>query len=91
MSKVTKYALMIAGANLVVIFVLVAATFSTTNLDLALTLMFAVPAVVLGLELIVGIVFALGNSRKDLGGGLLIGVGITLLVGLSVCGIMLNV
>jgi hypothetical protein len=37
-------------------------------------------------QLIVGIVFAAGATRRETGKGLLVAVGILLLIGLSVCG-----
>jgi hypothetical protein len=58
------------------------------NLDVALTLLFLVPIIILIAELILGIVFAAGKTKKDFGKGLLIGAGITVLIGLSVCGFL---
>lgn len=39
-------------------------------------------------QLIVGLVYAVGDKKKDLGKGMLLSVGFFLLVGLSVCGPM---
>ena len=91
MNKVTKYALIVTVTNLVVFALLVVFTINFGDeLDVALVLLLFFPLLMLVLELIVGIVYAVGESKKDIGAGLLIGCGLTLLIGLSVCGVMAN-
>jgi hypothetical protein len=40
-------------------------------------------------EMIMGIVFIAGLTKKQVGQGMLLGIGVTVLIGLSVCGGML--
>ncbi|HYC27348.1 MAG TPA: hypothetical protein VEB42_01015 [Chitinophagaceae bacterium] len=89
MNKPVKYAFVVAGSNLVLFLLLIFIGDKLSNMDTALFVLLAIPAIILLLELILGIVFmAATNDRKDLGAGLLIGFGITLLIGLGVCGVM---
>jgi hypothetical protein len=89
MNKVGRYALIVFSANVLLYILFIAITLMFgDNLDVALTVLFLVPIIVLLGELICGIVFSVGQSKRELGQGLLIGVGATLLIGLSVCGIL---
>ena len=91
MNKTTKYALLTAGGNLALFLLLLLLTFATgDSLDVALALLFFLPIFALLIELVVGIAMAVGEKNKEIGAGLLIGVGLTLLIGLSACGIMVN-
>lgn len=51
-----------------------------------LVLIFAAAVLSLFVQLIIGIVFAAGTEKKELGKAMLLCVGIFLLIGLSVCG-----
>ena len=89
MNNVFKYAAIVFAGNVILFVLLLMITNAVgDNLDVALTLLFLVPIIILILELVLGIIFAAGNTKRDLGKGLLIGFGITLLIGLSVCGIL---
>lgn len=88
-NKALKYALITLGANVVVyVLLIMIVTAVGDNLDVALTLLLLVPIISLLGELIFGIIFAVGKTKQNLGAGLLIGFGATLLIGLSVCGII---
>lgn len=89
MNKVGKYALIVFTINVVAYVFLIMITVALgDNLEAALTLLFLVPIILLLAELILGIIFAVGQSKKALGQGMLIGLGVSLLIGLSVCGIL---
>ena len=89
MNNVFKYAAIVFAGNIILFVLLLMITNAVgDNLDVALTLLFLVPILLLLFELIFGIIFAAGKSKKDFGKGLLIGCGITVLIGLSVCGIL---
>ena len=89
MNKVGKYTLIVFSVNVVtyVLFIFITVVFGD-NLEVALTMLFLIPILLLLAELIFGIVFAFSQSKKEFGQGLLIGLGVTLLIGLSVCGIL---
>ena len=89
MNKVGKYALIVFSVNVVtyVLFIFITVVFGD-NLEVALTMLFLIPILLLLAELIFGIVFVFNESKRELGQGLLIGLGATLLIGLSVCGIL---
>ena len=91
MNNIFKYAMIVFLSNVVVyvIFIMITTAFGD-DLDVALTLLLFVPIIVLLAELIFGIVFAAGQTKKDLGKGLLIGCGVTILIGLSICGIFVG-
>lgn len=79
------------GANVAVTILLIGITAAfNDNLDVALTLLLMVPILALLGEIICGIAFTISETKRDLGKGMLIGVGITLLIGLSVCGILIG-
>lgn len=91
MNNTFKYALIVFGVNLILFVLLLMITNAVgDNLDVALTLLFLVPILLLLVELVLGIIFAAGKTKKDFGKGLLIGAGITVLIGLSVCGILVG-
>lgn len=50
---------------------------------------FMVSGVALIMQLVLGIVFTAGNTKKETGKGLLLATGICLLIGLSYCGILM--
>lgn len=89
MNRVTTYALMTFGINVAILILLIMVTVAFgDNLEVALWLLLMVPIVVILAEIILGLVFAMGQRRKELGQGILLGCGATLLIGLSVCGIL---
>ncbi len=47
---------------------------------------FIISGMAMFVQLIIGIVFAAGNHKKELGKGLLLATGICLVIGLSYCG-----
>jgi hypothetical protein len=85
MKNSIKYALLIAGGNILLLFILIGIANSLGDSEAAFITLLGVPAILGLLELVLGIVFAAGETKKDLGAGLLIGLGITLLIGLSIC------
>jgi hypothetical protein len=88
-NKALKYALITFGANVVIFVLLIMiVTAFGDNLDVALALLLLVPIIALLGELILGIIFAVSKTKQNLGAGLLIGFLATLLIGLSVCGIL---
>jgi hypothetical protein len=89
MNKVGKYALIIFSVNVLtyILFIAITVAFGD-NLEVALTMLFLIPIIMLLGELILGIIFAFSQSKKELGQGMLIGLGATLLIGLSVCGVL---
>lgn len=89
MSKAVKYGLIITACNIGG-FLLLIPFADKMNMDAGLFLLLVLPAIVLLIELILGIIFAATSVNKDLGSGLLLGVGLTLLIGLGVCGIISN-
>lgn len=92
MNNIFKYALIVFGINVIVyVFLIMITTAFGDNLEVALSLLFLVPIIILLGELILGIIFAAGTKKKDLGKGMLIGCGITILIGLSVCVGLVNI
>lgn len=88
MSQRTRYILIIVGLNLFIgflLFLLMTVAGSDSLEKMAFILLFIIPAMLL-LQLIAGIVLALGKRRKALGQALLLSIGAILLIGLSVCG-----
>ena len=88
MSKFVKTLLIVLGANIGAAVLLCLPILSAKGEDgLAwLVLAFIVVGLALLVQLVIGIVFAAGTSRRETGKGMLVGVGILLLIGLSVCG-----
>lgn len=92
MNRVFKYALAVAGFNLLLFLVMLGISLlAGDDLDVGLTLVFFIPLLALLLELVFGIVYITGGAKKHLGGGLLIGSGISMLITLSGCGIIANI
>jgi ABC-type transport system involved in multi-copper enzyme maturation permease subunit len=92
MNKVSRYALITFAANVVLFVILIGITAAfNDNLDVALTLLLMVPILALLGEIICGIAFTISETKRDLGKGMLIGVGITVLIGFSVCGILIGI
>lgn len=77
MSKLWSTALLVMGINLVLTFMI----FSGPGLALAIVAFFA--------ELIIGIVMAISTENRQQGQGILVGLGLSILIGASVCGIIL--
>ena len=90
MNNVVKYALISIGLNIafaVVLFIPVMFLRSDDGYGYLFFLLAIGPLSLIG-QLIVGIVYAAGNTKQDLGKGMLLAVGFFLVVGLSVCGPM---
>ena len=88
MNKVLKYMLIAIGLNIVSGLLLAAPFLFLKNQDWVvgwLVLSLLLGCLSLFVQFIVGIVFANRESKKDIGKGMLLSVGIILLVGLSVC------
>ncbi len=90
MKKTTKYALIVFGANVVLFLLLLAYASYGKNAEEGLMFLLFFPVFILFCELVAGIAYAVGEKNKEIGSGLLIGLGITLLIGLSVCGVMIG-
>ena len=89
MNKQVKYGLIVTAVNILIFLLLIAIGDKVSGLDTGLFIILVVPGIILLLELIFGIVFlAATTAQKDLGAGLLMGFGLTLLIGLGVCGVM---
>lgn len=89
MSKVTKYAFIVGLVNIGVI-ALLAALLEITQSDAAGASLILIPGLMLIIELILGIVFAVGQKNSELGKGMLIGLGVTLLIGGAACGLIMT-
>jgi hypothetical protein len=89
MKDSTTYAILVTLGNLALLAILIGIG-DRMPMGTGLTLILGVPAVVLLAELVLGIVFAVSDKHSRIGAGILIGLGITLLIGLSVCGIMMR-
>ena len=89
MKDTTKYATLVTVGNVVLLAILIGIGDKMPT-ETGLTLILGVPAVVLLAELVLGIVLAVSNKNSGIGAGILIGLGITLLIGLSICGIMMR-
>lgn len=90
MSNVVKYTLIAIGLNILlalVLFIPVAVMDGDAMTAYLVFLLFFTPLSLL-VQLIVGIVFAAGEKKKEIGKGILLSVGFFLLVGLSICGPM---
>jgi hypothetical protein len=90
MNNVAKYTLITIGLNILSVLVLTIPLMFLNNevsFGLLMVALFAIP-VSLILQIVFGISYAVGKTKKDLGKGMLLGVGIILLIGLSVCGSM---
>ena len=87
MNKVVKYLLITLGINLGAATLLALPILSSKGEDGLVWLL--LDAVVMGIallvQLIVGIVWAAGSTKRQLGQAMLIAVGIVFVVGLSVC------
>jgi hypothetical protein len=89
MSRVWRNAWIIFGLNIAVFFLCMVGTqLFADNLTVGLTLLFLVPGLLIILQLILGVIFAVGNKREAIGKGMLIAVGLILLIGLSFCSIV---
>ena len=75
MNKPVKYGLIVTGGNIIL---------SVFWLRFDIDVWW--PFYVLLAEVILAIVFSLIESKKDLGMGFMIGIGLTFLIGLGVCG-----
>ena len=87
MNKLFKYGLIVAGINIAVLICLIFASNFTNDMGSGLFLIIAVPAILLFLQLVVAIILAVRDSTRLLGQGILVGVGLFFLIGLSICGI----
>ena len=93
MSNLTKIVLISLGLNialgLLVSLPLAFINDSDTSIGWAITIL-AIAALSLIVQLIIGIVLAVGNSNREIGKGMLISVGIILVIGLSVCSALIG-
>jgi hypothetical protein len=86
MKSVTKYALLIIGLNILAFMICLAlGEWYATGLETGLILIIIVPAALLFIQLVLGIIFTAGTKWKNLGKGMLIAIGIIFLAGLSLC------
>ena len=90
MNKVIIYALKSLGINFAVAVVLfLPLTFIRSDPAITWLLALAVIGVLsLAIQLVIGIVYAAGEEKHELGKGMILAVGIIFLIGLSVCGPM---
>jgi hypothetical protein len=89
MNNVIKYALISVGLNLLAGIVLfIPLTFAGGDGYGYLFFLMAIGPLSLIGQLVVGLVYAAGDKKKELGQGMLLAVGFFLLVGLSICGPM---
>jgi hypothetical protein len=91
MSKVLRYTVTAVLANILLAFLwLIPSNYAKNEDGLGWIIIgFIISGMALFIQLILGIIFAVGQNKKDLGKGLLLATGICLLIGLSVCGVML--
>jgi hypothetical protein len=90
MNKVIIYALKSLGINFAAAVVLFL-PLTVMGSDAAITWLLAlavIGVISLAIQLIVGIVYAAGETNHELGKGMILSVGIIFLIGLSVCGPM---
>ncbi|MBD0279236.1 MAG: hypothetical protein ICV81_14945 [Flavisolibacter sp.] len=88
MNKVAKYMLIAIGLNIASGLLLAAPFLFLKNQDWVvgwLVLSLLLGCLSLFVQFIVGIVFAAGENKRDVGKGILLSVGVILLIGLSVC------
>lgn len=91
MSPLKRYVWMVLGYNLLAGVVLLLPFLFLRTGDGAVYwgfFLLLIAALSLSVQLVVGIVFAIGTRKRPMGQALLLSVGIILLVGLSVCGAM---
>ncbi|MBS1564187.1 MAG: hypothetical protein JST39_07345 [Bacteroidetes bacterium] len=88
MSKFVKALLIVLLGNIALALVFVLPMFMAKGEDgLAwLVLGLVVMGLALLVQLILGIVFVAGQTKKEIGKALLVGTGLLLIIGLSVCG-----
>ncbi|HEY0676969.1 MAG TPA: hypothetical protein VGD17_01740 [Chitinophagaceae bacterium] len=88
MSKVTKYALLISGLNIVAFIICLILANNSNDLGAGLAYLLFIPGMLFLFQLIAGIVLVAGTRHKEIGKAMLITIGVTFLVGFSVCGIL---
>jgi hypothetical protein len=91
MNKIVKITLLTILVNVVVALLwIVPANYPNNENSLAWVLTgFTISGITLPEQVVVGIVFAAGNSKKEMGKGLLLATGICMLIGLSYCGALM--